>query len=450
MKTLPSQLTLLLLALSFIPALPAEGPSRAGEPIEITPGLVDRLMAEGEANNPALQAAGARAEAAESAVAAVRTWEDPTASFGLWAATSRGMDSSQEGNLIYGLAQKLPLYGRPDLLRRVADADASRERFASEFETLKLRRDIQVALDGLAVADREAEIAEQNLGWLDATLDAVDHRYRVGQASQVDWLRIQTARAMATDDVKTKELERDHSALALNRLLNRGLHGHWPRVSLPELHAPIYYTEALVDAALEAEPELKVLHQESVSAQASADLTRRQRLPDVSVGVEARQYSGDGGFREGTATVSFSVPWINRSKYDADWRRDQERKRASDLAAVDYALSVREELHHHVVDLDAARRQVLLYREQLVPLTEQMLASSQAAWEHNLGSFQDILDAHRMLLSDNLAVARALADQDTMLAGILYLTGIHDPGAIAAIAGEPPPDHGDSDQKGSK
>jgi outer membrane protein TolC len=255
---------------------------------------------------------------------------------------------------------------------------------------------------------------------------------------------------MATDDVKTKELERDHSAFALNRLLNRALHAYWPRVSLPAVHPQVYYTEALVDAALAAEPELKVMHQDSVSAQAAADLTRKQRLPDVSLGVEARQYSGDGGFREGTATVSFSVPWLNRSRYGADWRRDQERKRASDLAAEDYALSVREELHHHIVDLDAARRQVVLYQEQLIPLTEQTLSSSQAAWEHNLGAFQDILDAHRMLLADNLALARALADQDRMLAELQYLTGIRDPSALVSMAGEPPPDHDDIDLEISK
>jgi cobalt-zinc-cadmium efflux system outer membrane protein len=409
--------------------------------LEITPALIDQLVSEAQQRNPALQAAGARTEAAAAAVEGVRTWEDPTASFGLWAPTSRGMSVSQEGNLVYGLDQKLPLYGRPDLMRKVAATDAAREQLAAGYETEQLRRDLQVALNGLALAGRKAEIAEQDLGWLDATLASVDHRYRVGRASQVDWLKIQTARAMAGDDVTTKERERDHSAFALNRLLNRELHAPWPPVAVPALQPALYDSAQLMDAALAAEPRLKVMREESVSAQAAADLTRRQRLPDVSVGLEARQYSGDGGFREGTATVSFSVPWLNKNKYDKDWRRDQERKRASDFAAADYALSVREELHHRVVDLDAARRQAVLYQDQLIPLTQQTLASAQAAWEHNLGSFQDILDTHRMLLADQLAVARALTDQGTMLADISFLTGSRDIGALVALAGDPASDH---------
>ena len=429
---------------------------RAGEPqstserIEITPELIDRLVVEAQGRNPALQAAGARAEAATAAVAAVRTWDDPTASFGLWAPSSRGFQSSEEGNLIYGLEQRLPLYGRPDLARKVAAADASREQLAAGYEAQKVRRDLQVALDDLALAGRQSEIAQQDLAWLDATLAAVDHRYRVGQASQVDWLKIQTARAMAEDDLKTRQLDRDHGAFAVNRLLNRDLHATWPEVALPSLQPPVYYTSQLVNAALAAAPQLKVMRQESVSAQAVADLTQRQRLPDVSVGVEARQYSGDGGLREGTLTLSFSVPWLNRGRYDNDLLRDRQRKRASEFAATDYALSVREELHHHIVGLDAAHRGAVLYRDQLVPLAQQTLASAQAAWEHNLGTFQDIIEAHRMLLADDLALARALTDQGKLFAEIAFFTGSRDAVSLVALAGDPPPDHDDTIHENSK
>jgi len=250
--------------------------------------------------------------------------------------------------------------------------------------------------------------------------------------------------------VKTREQERSHGAFTLNRLLNRDLHAPWPRVDIAALQPLLYYTEPLAEAALAFEPELRVMHQQSASAQAEADLTRRERLPDVSVGLQARQYSGDGGFREGTAMVSFSLPWLNKGKYDDDWRRDRLRKQAVDLAATDHALSVREDLHHHIVDLDAARRQAGLYREQLIPLTRQTLASAQAAWEHSLGSFQDILDAHRMLVADDLVLAQALTDQANMVGELSFLTGSRDPKALAALAGTPPPDHDDITSYDSK
>ena len=261
MKSFSYRIFVSLLCFAASARLWADEPTPPPARVEITAEFIDQLVAEGRAHNPALQAAGARTEAATAAVAAVRTWDDPTASFGLWASTARGFTASEEGNLVYGLDQKLPLYGRPDLRRKVAAADVSREQAATDYETQKLRRDLAVDLDGLALAGREAEIAEEDLAWLDATLAAVDHRYRVGQASQVDWLKIQTARAMAGDALTTKEQERDHSAFALNRLLNRDLHASWPPLAVPSLQPAITYTPQLVAAALLAEPQLKVMRQ---------------------------------------------------------------------------------------------------------------------------------------------------------------------------------------------
>jgi len=429
MKPFPSYF---LLAASLA-AIPPASQAGAPSPIEITPGLLDELVADAQGQNPALQAADARAQAASAAVSAVRTWEDPTASFGVWAPGPGGFGRSEQGNLVYGLDQKLPLHGRPDLMRRAAEAEASHERYAADYEGLKVRRDLALGLLSLALARREANLAREELVWLDATVAAVDHRYRVGQASQVDWLKAQTARAVAADDLTTKEQKCDHQTFSVNRILNRELHASWPDIAVPALKPAVEYTPQLVAAALGEEPKLRVLRQESASAQAAADVTRRARLPDVSVGLQAWQYSGDGSLKQAMATVSFSVPWLNRGKYDSDWRRDQARKRASDLAAEDYALAVREELHHHVVDLDAARRQVVLYQDQLIPLTEQTLASARSAWEHGLGTFQDILDSHRLLVSDQLGLVQALTQQGSLLADLCFLTGSRDPATVVSL-----------------
>jgi len=415
--------------------------SVGGQPngeLAITPELLDQLVDEGQLHNPALQAAGAQTEAAAAAVDAVRQWEDPTASFGVNSPTPRGFKASEDGNLAYGVDQKLPLFGRPELMRKVAAADAARARLAADSQAQALRRDLAVALNSLALADRQAQIAQEDLVWLGAMVEAVDHRYRVGEASQVDWLKIQTAEAMADDEVRTKILDRDHGVFALNRLLNRDPHSSWPTIAVPSLQPPLYYNAKLVAAALAAEPELRVLHQESVAAQAAADLTHRQRQPDVSVGLEAMQYSGDFGIRSGAVTVNFTLPWVNQGRYEADWRRDRQRQRASELAAADYALGVRDELHHHLISLDAARRQALLYRDTVIPLTRQTLASAESAWEHNLGLFQDVLDARRLLLANQLALAQALTDQGTMLAEISYLVGSRDLGSLETLAGDPP------------
>jgi len=438
---LPTGLLFLFFSISWLtPALRAE--SASGEPAEsvpsapiaITPDLVDQLLAEARTNNPALQAASARADAAGMGAASTRQWEDPVANIGVIAPASRGQPASQTGDITYGFTQNLPLFGKPELMRRVAAANATGAHLAADYETQKLRRDIVAALNDLALSNRALEIGEQDLSWLDATLAAVDHRYRVGQSSQVEWLKIQTERAKAADEIKTLRLEREHGEVELNRLLNRDLHAPWPTVEISSIQPGLAYTPKLVAAAVAAEPQLKVLNQQTTAAQAAADLTRRMRLPQIGIGVEAYQYSGDGGIRGGTLTVNFSLPWLNGHRYDSDWHRDRALVRASALDAKDYELTIREDLHHAIVDLDAARRQALLYRDEIIPLTEQTLASARAAWAANLGLFQDVLDARRMLLDDQLAFARACAEQGRQLGGLELLTGTRDFSALLELA----------------
>jgi len=422
----PKQLLTLLVALQGLPGLFAGGPGLPDEPIEITPGLIDRLLQDAKAGNPGIEASNARADAATAEVDSVRTWEDPTVSFGLWKSTPRGMSASQEGNIVYGIKQSLPVFGRPELERGVAKAEAATARLNVAYATQKVRRDLTVTLVELAFADRNLELAREDLAWLEATVTAVDGRYRVGKSSQVEWLKAQTERAKAADDIKTRVLDREHQQVLMNRLLNRDPHYVWTRVAMPEVAGPVQFDDHLVRDAVDYAPKLRILMQETEASGAMALLTKRRRMPDIGVGVEARQYSGDAGIREGSLTVDFTLPWVNARRYDSDLQRDLATRRAKERDAAEYELEIREAVHQVTMDLDTARRQALLYRDQIIPLTEQTLSSADAAWQSGLGPFQDILDAHRMLVDNRTTLARAIADQAGKLAELTLVTGVFD------------------------
>src|SRR5881409_3355843 len=88
--------------------------------------LLNGWAAEARTNNPSLKAADSRVRSATLNAEAVRTWEDPTALFGGSVYSSRGFNPSEDGNLAYGVEQKLPLWGRTKLARRVAQAEIGR------------------------------------------------------------------------------------------------------------------------------------------------------------------------------------------------------------------------------------------------------------------------------------------------------------------------------------
>ena len=417
--------------------------------VVISTAFINRLVAEARTNNPSLKAADSRVRSATLNAEAVRTWEDPMAMFGGSVYSSRGFEPSEDGNLAYGVEQKLPLWGRPKLARRVAQAETSMREAEVHYRARQLRSEITKALVVTALAERVVEIGEQDVAWLQATEKATDNKYRAGQAVVADTLQIQNEVAKRNDTLRTDRLRLAHERFTLNRLLNRDVSSSWPSLKLPPVAPAIPLSAKLLSLALLNEPKLKVLEQEIKQAAASAELTRKTRLPDVSLGVEGRQYSGDGEFRSGMFTIRFSLPFANRDKYRKDYERDKERQKSAEQEREDQVLMVREELHHLAVGIEAMRREALLHTDEITTRAMQALTSRLSEWEAGRGAFRDVLDARRMLLDSELMSARAAAEEHQMLADMLLWTGLENLEALTALANEPAllPDHEDHDKK---
>src|SRR5687768_608848 len=119
--------------------------------------------------------------------------------FGGVAASQRGPRLDEEGDLIYGLEQSLPLFGKAQASRRVAQAEAETETTRFSYQFKLLRRDLAKALFKVALADQTLKIGEQDLAWLETMAATGEERYRAGTASQVELLRIQNERAKRAD-----------------------------------------------------------------------------------------------------------------------------------------------------------------------------------------------------------------------------------------------------------
>jgi outer membrane protein TolC len=427
----------LLVSSGLLAAQPAANVDPSTNSLVITSLYIESLITEARTNNPSLRAADSRVRSAALNADTIRTWEDPEALFGGSVYSDKGFKPSEDGDLAYGLEQKLPLWNRPKLARQVAQSQVSTREAEANYRVQQLRDDIAKSLLRAALAQRVVEIGEQDLDWLEVTATAADNKYRAGQTALADTLQIQNEMARQKDSLRTARLRLAHEHLSLNRLLNRDTGSTWPRLLLPPVAPSIPLSEKLLSLSLKNEPKLKVLEQQIKEAAASADLTRKNRYPDVSLGVEGRQYSGDGEFRSGMFTLRFSLPWVNGGKYSKEYERDLEMQRSAEHERDDQVLMVREELHHLSVDVEAARREAILNSGEITTRSEQALASRLSDWEAGHGTFRDVLDARRMLLETELAAARATADEHQALAEMLLWSGLNILEELVLLANEP-------------
>ena len=168
-------------------------------------------------------------------------------------------------------------------------------------------------------------------------------------------------------------------------------------------------------------------------AGAMVDVSRRKRYPDFSLGAEVRNFRETGEFRQSMVTLSFNLPLGNRKRYNADIRREEAKLQATQLETTDAELALKNEIHALTVKIDSARREALLYRDEIIPRSELGLESVRSGWENGRAQFRDLLDARRMLLDARLMYARAIAEQFQMMSELVLCCGLGDLDAFQMI-----------------
>jgi cobalt-zinc-cadmium efflux system outer membrane protein len=171
------------------------------------------------------------------------------------------------------------------------------------------------------------------------------------------------------------------------------------------------------------------MRHQAEGAQAEADAAREKRKPVISVGVETNTYSG-GDFRDAMFAVRVTLPWFNRSVYQADIARAESERDATlgDLAAQ------QRELYTQLITLitEAQNNQELFdsYSEEVLPKTENALETTQSAWVSSKASLLEVLDARRLLLEAKAEQKRALASRHVADQALIAITGgnLHKPG----------------------
>lgn len=422
--------------------VPAPAPSPApGPPRVIDSAWVNALVDEAQTNHPGLAAARHRERASERGVEAVRLWPDPMIRLGGAVASSSGPNLEMEGDLRYEFQQGLPLFGKATAMRQEAEATAAVARASTTYQFQILRRSIVQGLHRLALADETLRVWVDDLALLNRMSVLVRERQRAGLDPGLEILRLENVRKKREQEIETARRQREFEAVSLNRLLARPPHGPWPTLALPPPAPAVPWSEDLVGMAIRFEPRLQVLRREIQMADATAEVTRRNRRPEVSLAVEGRQWSGSGDFREGMVGVGLSLPWFNRRRYRADMDRDHAKAAAIRAEAEDYENEIRRELFRVWARIDAARREALLYRDDILPRSELAIQTSLAGWAAGRTLHLEVHEAHRMLVEARLMYARASSEQHQMIAELVTCCGVAELDSLSMLgigaSGEP-------------
>lgn len=389
---------------------------------------VESLLELARSQNPELAVSRHEAEAAAERIHSAGALADPTLRTELRDFTNQNTDASPNllparvGSTKYTLIQPVPFWGKRDLRREIAEAEAdqARGRAAAGWSDLAARLKTTFAQYFVLT---QAESLTRELLSLSANLEKITQaRYASGLVPQQDVIRAQVEQTGMRGELVTISNELHHAQVRINALLKRPA---MAPLAEPERLRPVPPPARLDHTALEerlrARNPLLFAEEARVSAAArNRELVRKNRYPDFNLGLSPIQTGSR--ISEWELMVELNIPLQQES------RRSQEREAQAMLAAAESRKEATQnqltaDLAENISALDSARYSENLTRTSLLPQSELTFKAALAGYETGKVDFATLLDAQRQIRNARLSLLKAQGEMQARLAEIERLLG---------------------------
>ncbi len=399
-------------------------PANAEEPLGSSLGS---LLSYAREHNPELAATRFEAEAAQQRTESADALPDPILRTELMDITNLGNTApnllpTRVGGTRYLLMQTVPWFGKLDLQREVASAQAMQAngQVTASWADLATRIKQTYAIHYYAISSDH--LAQLTLELLNGLEKIAQTRYANGLGRQQDVIRVQLEKTKLRSELIALENEAHHSHARLNALLSRPVNSHLAEpLQLPPIPAAIKLDEAdLLDRLRAQNPQLRIAEANIQSSEMNRELSYANRYPNFTFGVAPTQ-SGSA-VKSWDLMVEFNIPLQQSS------RRSQERETEAMLSAFNarkIALldQTQSELSENLSALEAARRTESLIATRLLPQAELNYQSGLAGYETGKVDFELLIDAQKQILNARLQQLQAQTDMRLRLADIEKLLG---------------------------
>ncbi|MFO1224975.1 MAG: TolC family protein [Burkholderiaceae bacterium] len=389
---------------------------------------LDSLLTYARAQSPELAAMRAEADAATQRVQPAGALPDPVLRVELMNINNYGNDAppsllpSKVGETKYTFMQSFPLWGKRDLRRDVASADAQRASALTGAAWNELAAKLKASYAQYYLAAASERIALEVIDLLSRLEQLAQARYAGGLVAQQDAIRAQLERTAAQGELISLDTEKRQAQVRLNALLAREVTAPLaePQALRPLPAVSVLDAATLAERARRANPALAAEEARLRGAQSNRELVRKNRYPDINVGIAPTQTRSKITTWELMLEVNIPLQQDTRRAQESEAQAllSAQRSRAQALAS-----QLLGELGQNLAALDAARRWQTLARTQLMPQSELSLRSAMAAYETGKVDFATLLDAQRQIRKARQDHLKAQVDAQLRLAEIERIVG---------------------------
>lgn len=389
---------------------------------------VQGLLDYARAQSPELAAMRLDADAAAQRLGSAGALADPVLRVELMNINNYGNDASPSlwpskvGSTEYRLMQPLPGWGKRDLRRDVAAADAEQASARAGATWAELAARIKVTYAEYYRTVGNERLTREVLDLMSRLEQVAQARYAGGLVAQQDAIRAQLEQTAMRSELISLDNEKRQLQARLNALLARDRAAPLadPQALRPLPGLATSDAASLAERARARNPQVLAEQARVTSAQKSRDLTWSNRYPDWLIGLQTVQ--------SGSRLTEFGVMIELNIPLQQDARRAQEREAESMVGAARsraeaVANQLLGELAGNLAAFDGARRTEVLVQTQLLPQSELSLRSALAAYETGKVDFATLLDAQRQIRKAQMDRLKAQVEAHVRLAEIERIVG---------------------------
>lgn len=403
-------------ALLFASAAHA-GPAEETSPPGAT---VDELLLIAHRLSPALAARALESDAATARVDAAGALEDPRLT--ITSDEDRDDHGSRKNKMIYGVEQEIPLWGKRDLRRGIAVAEADGAQARQKQAGLELDAEIKIAFAAYYRTSRALSIQDDVHALLHTVSESAQGRYAQGLGTQADAIRAEVEKSRLLLERQRLERDRRVAAARLNTLLARpaGAALAEPVELRPLPKSDELTLDHLLELARQNNPQVATAAAEITAAEGDRQLVERSWYPDITLGAGAIQREdGADGFIV-SAGIRVPLQWGLRK---AQAREATAKLGAARLRRDDELLELEGSLESALADLDAARQSGAVLTDELTPQVTAAYQSALSAYQIGRGDLTSVLEAAQHVQEVQLEGLANEEQSETAIATIERIIG---------------------------
>lgn len=373
-------------------------------------------------HNPELRAMDLETQAAEARILPAGALPDPMASVGF-----RGLDpdtpwrtAGAEREVDYTLRQRFPLWGKRGLARTAASQDAVAVGLDRVATARGLLADAEAAYARYWHADQAVAVLDRRIALLRQVEEMAGVRYALGRAAQQDAIRAQVEQTRLRRERIERLAAKQEAAATLNAVLGRRSDAP---LATPDEAPPLVVHSASLAEALDganAHPAVRSQQARAEAARTNVALQRRNRFPDINVGVGVMQLGN--GIESTELMLEVEIPFQQRARRERE--RESRLLEEAALARMDATLRAVEERGAAAWALwMSARERRALIENTLLPQADATWQSALASYQVGEVDFGTLLEALNEWQGADLARVDALRDELLGAAAVRAIEG---------------------------